>query len=1009
MKRLFLLLAVLAAFGTIAAANSTVVIDGITYQQLNDTEAELVDGVFYHSADLVIPAQVQIGGKQLSVASIKANAFHGNTDIVNVEMPNTVKLIGDDAFCFCSRIRQITLSGSLKQIGKNAFYYCHDIKALELPASLTSVGDGAFYYCKGVDSLFISRNLVNIGVAAFAYCGTKSIVVAPENTKYDSRDNCNAIIETATGVLLSGCTNTVIPDGVKIIEELAFFGAQFQTINLPSSLTEIRKNAFLSCYYLKEIEMPDALVSLGDSAFYQCSNLSIIKMGHSLKTIGKSTFEGCNNINELTLSNSLQAIGDFAFYNSRMEFEELILPESLISIGSYAFGRLVGILETPPLLHRIHIGNNVTTIGDLAFSGYRNVTQVDLSNSLTHIGEKAFSGSNVESIVVPASYTIIEPEAFATMGLKKVTLLGAVTEIGFSAFWGNNDLKECVFQESLQSIGDYAFADCGLESLVIPNSVTFIGESAFDGCTLASITIGKSLESIGRHAFASCKNITTVNWNARSCADTEYDFPIFGWPTITTFNFGNEVEHVPAYICMDQSSLKSITIPPSVNSIGTGAFVGCSGLESMVVANGNSKYDSRDNCNAIIETGTNKLIAGCKNTIIPNSVVTIGKEAFYRCSSLTSLFMPNSVKTIGVRAFKECTGLTGIEIGNSVTSIDYSAFSDCTGLTNIVIGNSVTSIGSGAFSGCWGLTSISIPNSVVNVGDNAFATCTGLTSAIIGNSVTSIGHSVFLHCISLDAITIGNSVTSIADDAFKGCTGLRTVNWNAKSCLDYNVNNIPFKDLTGITTFNFGNQVKHIPAHLCHNLSGLTSVSISNTVTSIGELVFANCTSLSSVNMGNSVTTIGGMTFATCSSLASITIPASVTSIGLGVFWDCTGLNNIYSYINHPADAEMEFMVFQGVKVAECTLHVIEGRLQEYRNADQWKDFVNIIDDLKTPVIPGDVSGDGKVNVSDVTVLINMILGIIDTDDQSADVNGDGKVNVSDITALINIILGVTQ
>ncbi|MBQ1723528.1 MAG: leucine-rich repeat domain-containing protein, partial [Muribaculaceae bacterium] len=312
MKRLYLFLVALAAFVSVVAANSTVVIDGITYQQLNDTEAELINGEQYSSAELVIPAQVQIGGKQLNVVSIGQKAFYGNS-VKRVEMPNTVKSIGNQAFCFCENLRQITFSNSLKQIGKNAFYYCHDILELELPATLTSVGEGAFYYCHKVDSLFIPRNLVNIGVAAFARCGSQSIVVAPENTKYDSRGNCNAIIETATGLLMSGCSNTEIPDGVKTIDELAFLMANFQSIVLPNSLTEIRKNAFQACVQLNEIDLPDGLVNLGDSAFYHCDHLSKIMMGNSLKTIGNSTFAECGSINELTLSNSLQTIGDNAF------------------------------------------------------------------------------------------------------------------------------------------------------------------------------------------------------------------------------------------------------------------------------------------------------------------------------------------------------------------------------------------------------------------------------------------------------------------------------------------------------------------------------------------------------------------------------------------------------------------------------------------------------------------------------------------------------------------------
>ena len=283
------------------------------------------------------------------------------------------------------------------------------------------------------------------------------------------------------------------------------------------------------------------------------------------------------------------------------------------------------------------------------------------------------------------------------------------------------EIKKIVIEDGVTSIGVGAFASCScLTSITIPNSVTSIGDAAFMVCSgLTSITIPNSVTSIGWQAFVGCSNLTfiTIPNSVTSIGDGAFN----GCSGLTSITIPNSVTSIGSTAFLGCSGLTSITIPNSVTSIGNGAFNGCSGLISIIVEEGNSKYDSRNNCNAIIETESNTLIRGCKNTVIPNSVTSIGPSAFSGCSSLTSITIPNSVTSIESSAFNSCSGLTSISIPISVTNIGYMAFYRCSSLSSVTISNSVTNIGDYAFSGCSGLTSITCEaNTPPNCGYHCF-------------------------------------------------------------------------------------------------------------------------------------------------------------------------------------------------------------------------------------------------------------------------------------------------
>ena len=625
----------------------------------------------------------------------------------------------------------------------------------------------------------------------------------------------------------------------------------------------------------------------------------------------------------------------------------LNLTASVTSKNSYYSGDIT----IPSTVTYNGINYSVTSIGDEAFEYCRGLTSITIPNSVTSIGDYVFYGCRgLTSITIPNSVTSIGNFAFGSCsGLTSVTIPNSVTSIGTSAFENCRGLTSITIPNSVTSIGNSAFGFCvGLTSIIVE-----LGNSVYDSRNNCNAIIQTSTNEL----IAGCKNTVIPN-SVTSIGDDAFS----GCDSLTSINIPNSVTSIGNFAFWSCDSLTSITIPNSVTSIGGSAFGGCAGLTSIIVELGNSEYDSRNNCNAIIETSTNKLIAGCKNTVIPNSVTSIEDRAFYGCRGLTSITIPNSVTSIGYQAFSWCESLTSITIPNSVTSIGDDAFFYCSGLTsvNLVTPSSITEFGYNAFDNTPWLTNQ--PDGVVYLGDvlysykgsmpqntsvivnsgtkaissSAFSGCSGLTSITIPNSVTSIGSSAFRNCSGLTSVIIGNSVTSIGEWAFEGCSGL--------------------------TSITIPNSVTNIGSSAFRNCSGLTSVIIGNSVTSIGNRAFSDCSGLTSITIPNSVTSIGYSAFSGCSGLTSVIIGNSVTSIGTYAFQDCVQLTSITCEAKTPPYCDTYFNSFENIP-ANCTIKVPCGCLEAYNRAPWYNYQLTIVPPPSLQVQPSNESlGSTKID-----------------------------------------------
>ncbi len=806
-----------------------------------------------------------------SLTEIMDSAFKGCVALKSFELIETLTTIGPNAFMDDEKLSDIDLfsAKSLKTIGDGAFKNCPSLKIIKIPNTVTAIGKDAFADDQAITTLDMSSatSLSTIGDSAFRNCALKSVT---------------------------------IPAGVVSIGSSAFVGNPLETLDttLSLSLQTIGESAFRGCDKLTTVPLSVAIQTIGDYAFADCG-LTEIRIPGSVTVIGNYAFSGNHNLGilDLSVADHLQIIGEGAFMDDALT--GLTIPGSVTTIGSYAFSNN-GRIDELDLSH----ATSLVTIGDHAFQDCDFVKSVTIPGAVETICDYAFANCLLlESFDTSAAESLKTIGSYAFTGcsrLGSVTIPKSVVDIRDHAFTGIKLTVYFYTDGALQTIGDYAFSDCGLEQILIPRHVLTIGSYAFSDnkeMRLLQIASAASLSVIGEGAFQNCESLSII---------LSMDSP--------------DIKTIGPKAFQGCSSLKTLELPVNVKKIGEHAFQGCNslemvlyyGLKSSIVSVGESAFALGDgqsgtvHCRIyspynVLDTRFDRS-SGSQTELEYRALYGAEGDVFWMIQdgalllsqdpSATGFSMADFTKTVrpSWEYHYEWDAVQKIVIYPEISRIGNYAFYGIDKSIDLMQDTSLKEIGEGAFAGS-NLTSVSIPAEVQTIGSYAFSEAKGLSVVDLSSasSLRTIGDGAFQFCVSLKSIVLPASVSSIGENSFKGCSVLESIT------LPDSIWRIPdgaFADCAALR-FEIPDQIVYIGDSAFMGCKSMTNAILPNGLGHIGSQAFMNDVAFTKAVIPDTVVYIGDMAFGQCSGLTEVVIGDGIEETGVSCFIGCGNIQRL--------------------------------------------------------------------------------------------------------------------